>query len=154
MDDYFAAKAALFTPERARRGLVCTEDDWGRALVGRSGIPVQTLGTDPAADWRVVPGDDDPAAFRLVATGVDLHLRSSLPGGFNVLNTAMAAAALVLLAALSACAPNPRYCSPQPDRFDTTRGFTRENYAEVHPVMAVSAVAFSAVGLLAGHRCG
>ena len=58
---------------------------------------IQTLGTDPAADWRVVPGDDDPAAFRLVATGVDLHLRSSLPGGFNVLNTAMAAAALVLL---------------------------------------------------------
>lgn len=65
-----------------------------------------------------------------------------------------AAAALVLLAALSACAPNPRYCLPQPDRFDTTRGFTRENYAGVHPVMAVSAVAFSAVGLLAGHRCG
>ena len=61
--------------------------------------------------------------------------------------------AFVLLAAFSACAPDPRYCLPQPDRFDTKRGFTRENYAEAHPATGVAAVAFSAVGLLAGHRC-
>lgn len=62
-------------------------------------------------------------------------------------------AALALVAATSACAPGPRYYSPQPDRLDSSRGFTRENYAEVHPAMAVAAVAVSAVGLLAGHRC-
>ena len=33
MDDYFDAKASLFTPERARQGLVCVDDDWGRRLV-------------------------------------------------------------------------------------------------------------------------
>ena len=44
MDDYFAAKASLFTPERARQGLVCVDDEWGRRLVERAGIPVQTLG--------------------------------------------------------------------------------------------------------------
>ena len=63
-----------------------------------------------------------------------------------------AAAALVLLAATSACAPGPGFCSPQPDRFDSNRGFTRENYAPVHPVMGVTAVAGTAACLLAGYR--
>ncbi|WP_392542419.1 UDP-N-acetylmuramoyl-L-alanyl-D-glutamate--2,6-diaminopimelate ligase [Oryzobacter telluris] len=97
MDDYFAAKASLFTSERSRRGLVCTDDEWGRRLVERSGVPVTTIGTATDADWRIEVDPDDPAAFRLCAEGVDLHLRSSLPGDFNVTNTAMAAAALVLL---------------------------------------------------------
>ena len=53
MDDDFAAKASLFTPERARRGLVCIDDDWGRRLVARAGIPVTTIGTAADADWRI-----------------------------------------------------------------------------------------------------
>ena len=97
MDDYFDAKASLFTPERARQGLVCVDDAWGRRLVERSGIPVTTIGTAADADWRIHVDGSDPAAFRLTGPGVDLHLRSSLPGDFNVTNTAMAAAALVLL---------------------------------------------------------
>ena len=36
MEDYFAAKASLFTPERARRGLVNVDDEWGRRLVERA----------------------------------------------------------------------------------------------------------------------
>ncbi|MGG5257585.1 UDP-N-acetylmuramoyl-L-alanyl-D-glutamate--2,6-diaminopimelate ligase [Phycicoccus avicenniae] len=97
MDDYFAAKASLFTPERARRGLVCVDDAWGRRLVGEAGVPVESIGHAEEADWRVAADGSDPAAFRLTGpAGVDLHLRSSLPGDFNVTNTAMAAAALVL----------------------------------------------------------
>lgn len=97
MDDYFSAKASLFSPERSRRALVCTDDDWGRRLVERATVPVATIGADPGADWHVAVDGADPAAFRLTAEGVDLHLRSRLPGDFNVTNTAMAAAALVLL---------------------------------------------------------
>ncbi len=97
MEDYFAAKASLFTPERARQGLVCVDDDWGRRLVERSGIPVSTIGAADDADWVVTVDADDPARFNLRSSGVDLHLRSSLPGAFNVTNTAMAAATLVLL---------------------------------------------------------
>ena len=97
MDDYFAAKASLFTPERARTALVCTDDAWGRALVERAGVPVHTIGSARDADWHVEVDGGDPSSFRLTAPGVDLHLRSSLPGDFNVTNTAMAAAALVLL---------------------------------------------------------
>lgn len=96
MDDYFAAKATLFTPAHARRALVCTDDEWGRRLVDRASVPVATLGDDEA-DWHVAVDGTDPAAFRLTGEGVDLHLRSSLPGSFNVTNTAMAAATLVLL---------------------------------------------------------
>jgi len=61
--------------------------------------------------------------------------------------------ALVLMAASSACAPRPVDCPPQRDRFDSVRGFTRERYKEVHPVMARTAVAVTAAGLLAGYRC-
>jgi UDP-N-acetylmuramoyl-L-alanyl-D-glutamate--2,6-diaminopimelate ligase len=34
MDAYFAAKAMLFTRERARRAVVCIDDDWGSRLAG------------------------------------------------------------------------------------------------------------------------
>ena len=97
MEDYFAAKASLFTPQRARRALVCVDDVWGQRLVDLSGIPVSTIGHVPGADWRIEVDADDPASFTLTGPGVDLHLRSSLPGDFNVTNTAMAAVALVLL---------------------------------------------------------
>ena len=33
--EYFAAKASLFTPQRARRGVVCVDDAWGRRLAPR-----------------------------------------------------------------------------------------------------------------------
>jgi UDP-N-acetylmuramoyl-L-alanyl-D-glutamate--2,6-diaminopimelate ligase len=97
MEDYFAAKASLFTPERSRLGLVCTDDAWGRRLAAEAGVPVQSLGHADDATWRIHPEPGDPAAFRLTGPdGVDLRLRSALPGDFNVTNTAMAAAALVL----------------------------------------------------------
>ena len=35
VEDYFAAKASLFTPERARRGLVNVDDEYGRRLARR-----------------------------------------------------------------------------------------------------------------------
>jgi UDP-N-acetylmuramoyl-L-alanyl-D-glutamate--2,6-diaminopimelate ligase len=100
MEHYFAAKASLFTPERARRGVVCVDDGWGARLAARGAIPLETLTTRPGldADWQVGrPDADDPGAFVLTGPGVTLHLRSSLPGDFNVANTALAAVALLRL---------------------------------------------------------
>lgn len=97
MEDYFAAKADLFTPRRSRQGLVCTDDDWGRRLAADAPVPVQTIGSQGEPDWRIVVDEQDPSDFHLLREGLDLHLRSSLPGAFNVTNSAMAAAALVLL---------------------------------------------------------
>ena len=49
VEDYYQAKASLFTPERARRALVNIDDEHGRRLadelVTRNEIPVQTFST-------------------------------------------------------------------------------------------------------------
>ena len=99
MEDYFGAKARLFTPEHSLRGLVCVDDVWGRRLVERSGVPVTTLTTlpDREADWTVEVDAQEPSRFVLRGSGIELDLRSALPGDFNVANTAMAAVSLILL---------------------------------------------------------
>ncbi|SRR5579875_278214 len=40
MEAYFEAKAALFTPERARQGVVNADDTWGRQLLAQPRIPL------------------------------------------------------------------------------------------------------------------
>jgi len=99
MEDYFSAKASLFTPERSTRGLVCVDDIWGRRLAEECGVPVTTLTTlaDHTADWVVTVDPAEPSRFTLRGGGIELDLRSALPGDFNVANTAMAAVALLLL---------------------------------------------------------
>ena len=96
MEDYFRAKASLFTPERSRHGVVCIDDEWGLRLAGEATVPVTTVTSrlDVEADW-VIGGD--PREPDLTLTGSDevLHLRSSLPGDFNRVNTAMAVVALI-----------------------------------------------------------
>lgn len=99
MRDYFEAKASLFTPERARAGLVCVDDEWGRELAGTTRIPVTTLTSHPDvdADWRLHTDADDLMAFTLRGPGGELRLRSALPGEFNRVNTAMSALTLLHL---------------------------------------------------------
>lgn len=95
MESYFQAKAALFTPERARRGVVVVDDEWGSRLAADATIPVVTLtareGVD--ADWRIVGTPGEPG-FDLVGPTTTMTLRSALPGDFNRVNTALAALAL------------------------------------------------------------
>ena len=93
MTDYFEAKAALFAPARARHGVVCVDDDWGRELAARRGIPLVTVASEGAGDWTLHHGEGPD----LVVAGPDgehLHLTCHLPGTFNRVNTAMAAVAL------------------------------------------------------------
>lgn len=102
MEDYFAAKAALFTPERARRGLVCIDDEWGARLADAAVIDCLTVGTHVAGGGQapdfVVERGSGAGVFVLRGPDeVELSLRSALPGAFNIMNTAMAAAALLML---------------------------------------------------------
>jgi len=104
MEDYFLAKASLFTPERAACAVVCVDDEWGQRLARESGVPVVTVSSrrDVTADWqirttRIQTTGPDESAFELVGDGRRLSLRSALPGDFNRVNTGVAA--LVLLAA-------------------------------------------------------
>jgi UDP-N-acetylmuramoyl-L-alanyl-D-glutamate--2,6-diaminopimelate ligase len=96
VEDYFAAKASLFTPERARRGLVNVDDEHGRRLVEQATVPVRTFSTAGAdADWRAldVVLAPDGAAFRVEGPdGLSFPARVPLAGDFNVSNALCAIA--------------------------------------------------------------
>jgi UDP-N-acetylmuramoyl-L-alanyl-D-glutamate--2,6-diaminopimelate ligase len=104
MEEYLAAKARLFTPEHSRRGVVWTDpadpERWGRRVVERATVPVETVGPAGAgADWSVDdvrPGRAD-SAFRLTGPAADLRLTCPLPGAFNVANAAVAAVSALRL---------------------------------------------------------
>ena len=44
MENYFQAKALLFTPEHSRHGVVCVDDEWGRRLAQQATVPVIETG--------------------------------------------------------------------------------------------------------------
>ena len=101
MAGYFRDKARLFTPERARRAVVCVDDEWGVRLAGEVQIPVDTVATRDdspgagTADWRVTDAtiglDGVGSTFTLVGPdGTTTPAASPLPGLVNVSNAAMA----------------------------------------------------------------
>ena len=100
MDDYFAAKASLFVPERASRAVVCTDGEYGMRMAqsaSAQGLAVTTCSTSATATWMVdglvaVPGGSVMRA--LGPDGVDVPLEVRLPGGFNVSNAILALALL------------------------------------------------------------
>jgi UDP-N-acetylmuramoyl-L-alanyl-D-glutamate--2,6-diaminopimelate ligase len=100
MDDYFEAKARLFTPEHASRGLVSIHDDWGRRLVAESGIPVETMCADgPGPDWFAsdIETTAGGSSFRITTPSGDRVLGGCpIPGLFNVANALAAVAAAAM----------------------------------------------------------
>jgi UDP-N-acetylmuramoyl-L-alanyl-D-glutamate--2,6-diaminopimelate ligase len=100
MDDYFAAKARLFTPLYTGVGVVNVDDRYGRRLAGSAGVPVSTYSVDGnrAADWRAtdIRLGTDGSSFRVVGPGgVEADSTVSMPGPFNVSNALGAIVALV-----------------------------------------------------------
>ncbi|MFD5065068.1 UDP-N-acetylmuramoyl-L-alanyl-D-glutamate--2,6-diaminopimelate ligase [Streptomyces sp. NPDC058394] len=100
MEDYFAAKAQLFTPERSRRGVVNFDDEYGRRLITGASVPVVTFSAEGHldADWRAEDVEVGPlgSTFTVVGPkGERISARAPLPGPFNVANTL---AAIVTLA--------------------------------------------------------
>ncbi len=100
MDDYFAAKAELFTPKYARTGVVNIDDVHGRELAAVASIPVTTFSAEGrrAADWRAVDvrSGADGSTFRVIGPGgVEADAAVALPGEFNVANALAAIVALV-----------------------------------------------------------
>ena len=97
VEQYFAAKASLFTPERARLALVNVDDAHGRRLVDEATVPVRTVSAAGAeADWRVadVVLRAEGSDFVVVAPdGTRIPAGCPLPGDFNVANTLAAVAA-------------------------------------------------------------
>lgn len=100
MDDYFAAKLELFQPDRARRGVVTVDSDWGRALVEQSRIPVATLSSSPGAEseWLLTVLEETLTRTSFALEGPDgRRLETSIPllGAYNAANAALAIVMLV-----------------------------------------------------------
>ncbi|WP_168583697.1 UDP-N-acetylmuramoyl-L-alanyl-D-glutamate--2,6-diaminopimelate ligase [Gephyromycinifex aptenodytis] len=96
MQEYFEAKAGLFTAHRCRQGIICVDDDWGQRLAEIASVPVSTVSSDPAraADWHLLAEPGQSEFVLRAESGEALSLRSALPGDFNRMNTALAALAL------------------------------------------------------------
>ncbi len=97
VDDYFAAKADLFTPARARRGLLNADDPAVIQLLDAAEIPVRTFSTSGAdADWTAHDITVTANGSQMVVSGPDVEVRGSvnLPGSFNVANALVALAAI------------------------------------------------------------
>lgn len=90
MEEYFEAKARLFTPTMSARAVVNRDSAEGRRLLG-SGLPTITYGLDAGADVRAteVRTTREGLGFRVG----DLEVCSSLHGLFNVENCLAALAA-------------------------------------------------------------
>ena len=99
LEDYFAAKAQLFTAERARQAVIDIDDAHGRRLAAVTELPVTTVAVDRAADWQAVDVRTEPtgSTYTVVSADGRRHPASvSLPGAFNVRNALAATVALVL----------------------------------------------------------
>ncbi|MFF6801602.1 UDP-N-acetylmuramoyl-L-alanyl-D-glutamate--2,6-diaminopimelate ligase [Streptomyces sp. NPDC012616] len=107
MEDYFRAKAQLFTRKRSKLGVVNLDDEYGRRLVREAEVPVVTFSAegDRDADWRAVDVETGPmdSTFTVLGPdGVRVAARSPLPGSFNVANT------LAAIVSLSVAGIDPR----------------------------------------------
>jgi len=123
MEDYFEAKAQLFTPAYSALGVVNTGDEWGRRLAARASVPITTFAVQPGPesspmdgpslapsregwpiagveepDWAAVDvrSGADGSSFRVIGPGgVEADVTVSLPGAFNVANALGSVVALV-----------------------------------------------------------
>ncbi len=106
--DYFAAKAELFTPQRARAGVVwLDESGWGQRLAAQardSGLAVTTVAASPGADLLVGPprptgraGQSGRLTGMLAGKPIDLEFSVDLPGSHNLADAALALVGLALL---------------------------------------------------------
>ncbi len=106
MEEYYEAKARLFTADRSRSAVICVDDDWGRRLAGETVLPVQTYamsardgGAGDAADWRAWRVEPTPTGHLVLSVagpdGSTVRLESPLPGMFNAANALGAYASLL-----------------------------------------------------------
>lgn len=100
MEDYFQAKAKLFTPAHSRLGVVNVDDAYGQRLAEEAEVPIVTYSArgEDTADWRAVNVRLGPlgSTFRVLGPdGAGIDARVRLPGPFNVANALAALVAAV-----------------------------------------------------------
>lgn len=100
MEDYFAAKASLFTPERAQRAVIGIDSMWGRRLADTCQIPATTyaLRQDAQVTCREIVEERGTQTLLVDdGSGVTQRVAVGLPGEFNAANGLAAWTTLRLL---------------------------------------------------------
>lgn len=100
VEDYFEAKASLFTPDYTDRAVLWTDDERGAEIAGRAaaaGLEVITVGTREQAQYRL--SGYEPVAplggrATLSSDGSSVELRIGMPGNYNMIDAAVAFAML------------------------------------------------------------
>lgn len=99
IEQYYASKAMLFDPSLSRRGIICTDNDWGRRLAAQTSVPVMTYSEEPGSDVQyestLLGLQGIVVRFRQDGHPVELH--SNLVGGYNAANVVGAYLAAVCL---------------------------------------------------------
>jgi UDP-N-acetylmuramoyl-L-alanyl-D-glutamate--2,6-diaminopimelate ligase len=90
MDEYFEAKATLFSASHALRAVINADDPWGRRLLERVRIPAVAVHRAAATEIVLAPG-------RTEFTWRGRRVRTALTGAVNVDNALLAAEAAVAL---------------------------------------------------------
>lgn len=103
-EDYYSAKAELFSADTARRGVVTVDDEWGVRLAEEAHIPVATLATHPGsagwatAQWKMTVTGQSQRETTFTVAGPDGRIiETSVPllGRFMAANAALAIVMLV-----------------------------------------------------------
>ncbi|MFD5225148.1 Mur ligase family protein [Microbacterium sp. NPDC058342] len=106
MEEYFQAKLPLFTPERARRGVISLDSAYSPRVVESASIPVVTVGTpsiaaDPdaaaAADWVVTIDEERQSGTLFTLTGPEGRALTTLVPVIGQHMAANAGLAIVML---------------------------------------------------------
>jgi UDP-N-acetylmuramoyl-L-alanyl-D-glutamate--2,6-diaminopimelate ligase len=103
MEEYFLAKADLFTPACASRGVVCVDDVWGRRMASETLIPVTTVASTTSgeavdAQWRVSVTSSGIASTAFTLEGPEgRSIAATVPlvGDFSATNAGLAIVMLV-----------------------------------------------------------
>jgi UDP-N-acetylmuramoyl-L-alanyl-D-glutamate--2,6-diaminopimelate ligase len=90
MEEYFEAKATLFTPDHALTAVIGADDSWGQKLLERVRIPSVPVRHSDAVDISLAAGRTD-------FTWRGIRVTTPLTGAVNVDNTLFAAEAAVAL---------------------------------------------------------
>lgn len=101
-EEYFAAKADLFTPRRCDFAVVTVDDDYGRRLAAQTVVPLVTVSATAGpgrhrADWEVTGrrrSEHGTTVLDISGPGESLTVEITLPGDFNVANALLAVAML------------------------------------------------------------
>lgn len=99
MENYFAAKALLFTSKFAKQAVICTDDEWGMKLAKECSIPKTTVGQN--GNWKTSKATSNSTGVTtqqiLIEKGSQISLSVNMLGSYNATNAACALIASTML---------------------------------------------------------